>query len=228
MKKFASAVWILSALIDLAFAQPLPEILGRDVEVDDLIGLPDDPVRHRLSDRHPELAFEHVVERLDVLHVDGGDHVDPFVEQQQDVLPSLAVPRARHVRVRELIDERYLRPPSDHRVDVHLLERDAAVLDLLAGDDLEVADLREGLRAPVRLDEPDDDVHASAPQVVRLLQHAIRLARAGRRTDVDLELASLSLPNERKKVRGACRGRHIGPPRPRVHGGATRSIALSF
>ena len=46
-----------------------------------------------------------------------------------------------HVGVRELVDERDLGRAGEHRVDVHLLERWPAVLDLLARDDLEVADL---------------------------------------------------------------------------------------
>ena len=99
-----------------------------------------------------------------------------------------------------------LRPARDHRVDVHLLERDAAVLDLLRAHDLEIADLRLRLGASVRLDEADDDVDAASAQVVRLVEHPVRLTRSGRRPDVDLELPALALSHERKKVRGARRG----------------------
>ncbi len=97
------------------------------------------------------------------------------------------------------------------RVDVHLLQRHAAILDLLARDDLDVADLRERFRAPVRLDEADDDVHAAALEIVRLLEHAIRLARAGRRADVDLEFAALALANESEEVGGAGHGHDDRP-----------------
>ena len=57
----------------------------------------------------------------------------PGVEQLLDVLPALLVARAGDVRVRELVDERDLRLPGEDRVDVHLLERRAAVLDCLRG-----------------------------------------------------------------------------------------------
>ena len=63
----------------------------------------------------------------------------PGIEQLVDVLPALRVARAGHVGVRELVDEHPLGLAGEDRVDVHLLERDAAVLDLLARHDLEVA-----------------------------------------------------------------------------------------
>ena len=58
-----------------------------------------------------------------------------------------------HVGVRELVDERDLGLAGEDRVDVHLLERRAAVLEPPARDDLEVADLLGGARPAVGLDE---------------------------------------------------------------------------
>jgi hypothetical protein len=64
--------------------------------------------------------------------------------------------------VRELVDEDDLRPPREDRVEVHLLERLAAVLDPSSRNDLEALEERRGLGAPVRLDDADDDVEALA------------------------------------------------------------------
>ena len=64
-----------------------------------------------------------------------------------------SLPRARDVGVRELVDEGDLGPAGEDRVDVHLLERRAAVVDAAARDDLEVAELLGGLRAAVGLDD---------------------------------------------------------------------------
>ena len=86
----------------------------------------------------------------------------PAREELLDVLPALLVARAGHVGVRELVDQRHLRRAREHRVDVHLLERRAAVRDDVTGHDLEVADLRLRVRSAVGLDEPDDDVGAAA------------------------------------------------------------------
>ena len=48
-----------------------------------------------------------------------------------------------------------------HRVGVHLLDDDAAVLDPAARHDLEAVEELEGVRPPVRLDEADDEVRAA-------------------------------------------------------------------
>ena len=51
------------------------------------------------------------------------DDGDPGVEQLEHVLPPLLVAaRARHVGVRQLVDEGDLGPAGEHGVEVHLLE----------------------------------------------------------------------------------------------------------
>ena len=105
--------------------------------------------------------LDHVVHRLEVLHVHRRDDVDPGGEDLLDVLPALLVARTGHVGVRELVDQRDLRRARDDRVDVHLLELRAAVRHRAPRDDLEAADLRLGVRSTVGLDEPDHDVGAA-------------------------------------------------------------------
>ena len=72
-------------------------------------------------------------------------------------------------------------------IGIHLLDDDAAVLDPLARDDLEAVEELEGLRPPVGLDEADHDVRASFPASMALLEHAVRLADAGRHAEVDAQ-----------------------------------------
>src|SRR5262249_29262861 len=122
------------------------------------------------------------------------------VEQLHDVFPALPVSRTGDVGVRELVDDGDLWRTRDHRVDIHLLEGDAAILDSLTRHDLEVASLCFGVDATVRLDEADDDVDAAAPEVVRLIQHSVRLADAGGRADVHFQLSSFAVLNEGKEV----------------------------
>ncbi len=70
------------------------------------------------------------------------------------------------------------RPPHDG-VDVHLLERDAAVLDAPARHDLEPLRERGGLGPVVRLQVADDDVDAVRERLPALEEHAVRLADSG-------------------------------------------------
>ena len=152
---------------------------GRHVDELDLIGAPHDVVGDRLALLHAGDALDDVVHRLEVLDVQRGDDVDAGVEQLLDVLPALLVAGAGHVGVRELVDEHDLGPAREHRVDVHLLELGAAVLDLPARDDLEVAELLGGADPAVGLDEADDDVGAALVAAPPLVEHRERLADAG-------------------------------------------------
>ena len=79
-------------------------------------------VRERLAHPHARELEDSVVEALEMLHVDGRDHVDAGLEHLVDVLVALRVSRSRRVRVRELVDERELRRPPDQRVRIELVE----------------------------------------------------------------------------------------------------------
>ena len=108
--------------VDVAVREPAPQRLGGDVDQLDLFGAADDLVGHGLLLPHAGDPLDDVVERLQVLDVHGGDHVDARVEQLLDVLPALRVPRAGRVGVGELVDERDLGLAGEHRVEVHLVE----------------------------------------------------------------------------------------------------------
>ena len=64
------------------------------------------------------------------------------------------------------------------------------------GIDFQVAHLAAVSCASVRLDEADHDVHAAAPEIMRLVEHAVRLAHAGGRSDIELELSALAPRDE--------------------------------
>jgi hypothetical protein len=106
-------------------------LLEADVDQFGLIGLADDLVGDRFALTEAGDPLDHVVDRLEMLDVEGGDHVDAGVEQLADVLPALLVPAAGHVGVRQVIDEDALGSPGKDRVEIHLLEagpRSAIVL----------------------------------------------------------------------------------------------------
>ena len=72
-------------------------------------------------------------------------------------------------------------------VEVHLLERDAAIVDRPPRHDFQIGELGFGVGAAVRLDEPDDHIDAFAARRVRVLDHREGLADARRRADVDAQ-----------------------------------------
>ena len=178
--------------VDLAFLQPLDQVVGRQVDELDRVGAVEDGVGHRLAHADAGDLRDDVVEALDVLDVERRIDVDAAIEQLLDVEIALGVAAAGRVGVGELVDQRDLRPARDEGVEVHLVERAALVVDVLARQDLEALEQRLGLLAAVRLDDADDDVGP----VLRLgpggLQHLVGLADAGSGADEDLQPAGMS------------------------------------
>ncbi len=187
-------------VVDLPLPQPRAQRVDRDVNVDDLVRTPEKRVGNGLANGDTGDPSDRVVQRFDVLHVHGGRHRDPAVEQFEHVFEALFVRRTRRVRVGELVDDHDIRPARDDRVDVHLLERHAAILDLSEWHALEVADKRFGFGTPVSNHDADDDVDALRLQLVRLFEHLVRLPDTGGGADVHAQpcpLALLDLCEER-------------------------------
>ena len=93
-------------------------------------------------------------------------------------------------------------PAGEDRVEVHLAEGDAAVLDLPGRDHLEVADLLGRLGPAVGLDEADRHVDALPLQPMPLAEHGVGLADAGREAEVDLEPAPLLAADQVEELLG--------------------------
>ena len=120
--------------VDVAVGQPATQRLGRGVDELDLVRGPDHGVGDRLALRDAGDLGDDVVQRLQVLDVDGGDDIDPGLEDLLDVLPALLVARARDVGVGELVDQGHGRMAGDDRVGVHLLDSNTAVFHAWSPD----------------------------------------------------------------------------------------------
>jgi hypothetical protein len=102
-----------------------------------------------------------------------------------------------------------LRVTGEHRVEVHLLDHQAAVVDAPARHGLEPFEQRRGVGAAMCFDEAEDDVDAAAAQRVCFLEHAIGLSHPGGGPDVDLQSPALGALDDLEKVLR---------PGPRLHG----------
>ena len=133
--------------------RPLPEPgaqrIDRDVDVDDLIGALEDEVGHGLANLDARGARDGVVERFEVLDVDGGDDGDARIEQREHILIAFGVRRAGSVGMGEFVDDRDRGPAGEHGVEVHLCERHAAIRNLLHRQAFEIADQRVELEEPL-------------------------------------------------------------------------------
>ena len=173
--------------IDLAVLQPLDQIVRRQVDQFDVVGLVDDRIRHCLA--HPDAGDpgDDVVQAFDMLDVERGVDIDAGGDQLLDIHVTLGMPAARSVGVRQLIDQRQLRASCQQGVEVHLLQRASLVLDALAWNHLQTFEQCLGFLPPVGLDDPDDDVDTFLQASPRRGEHFIGLAHARSRADEDLQ-----------------------------------------
>ena len=99
--------------------------------------------------------------------------------------------RTGHIRMGKFVHECELRLARKDGIYVHLGQRRPAMFDLAARDDLKTCRERVGLRAPVRLHVPGDDIYALAFTFVRgSIQHRVGLADASRVAEKNLEFAA--------------------------------------
>ena len=75
-KKCSSARSACLRDVDLAFLQPLDQVVGREVDELDRVGAVEDGIRDRLAHAHAGDLRDDVVQALDVLDVDRGVDVD--------------------------------------------------------------------------------------------------------------------------------------------------------
>ena len=94
-KKPFSAAGTRAAGYTFPALQPLDQRGRREVDEHDLVGLREHRVRERLAHAHAGQLRHLVVERLEVLDVDGRVDVDAGVQHVGDVLVALARARAR-------------------------------------------------------------------------------------------------------------------------------------
>lgn len=181
-------------LVYVAVGHPAAQCLWRHVDQFELVGPADDLVGHGLALSHTGYRLDDVTERLQVLDVDRGHHVDAGLEEFFDVLPAFGVAGARHIGVCQFVHQGDGGGALQDRVDVHLGEDGGAVLDLAAPDLFQAVQHDLGARPVVVFHEGDDAVGAALHAPMGLGEHRVRLADAGCRTQVDPKLAACHGP----------------------------------
>ena len=175
--------------VDLAFLQPLDQVVGREVDQLDGVGEIEHLVWHGLAHPHMRDLRDHIVEAFDVLDIDGRIDVDAVGQQLLDIEIAFGMATARRVGMGQFVDQRDLRPPRDQRVEVHLLERLLLVVEPAARQHFEALQKRFGFRPAMGVDYADDDIGTGLLPGMGALQHLVGLADAGSGADEDLEPA---------------------------------------
>ena len=182
--------------IDLSFLQALAEVLGGQIDIHDLIRLGKDGIGDPLVHLDPGGTLDDVIEALEVLDVQGADHVDPLGQDVLHILVSLLVAAPGDVCVRQFIDKDDLGLAGQDGIEVHLLDDDPAVFLPSPGDDLQPLQEPGDAFTAVGLHEPDHHVDSFIPEPVRFLEHLPGLAHAGGIAQVDLQPPPLGPPDQ--------------------------------
>ena len=220
--------------VDLASMQTREEIVGRQVDELDLVGLVEDAIGQCLALLGARDLRDKVVETLEMLNVQRRPNVDAGVEQLFDILPTFRMARRRlaahQVRVRELVDEQDPGSALERRVEIELLPYHPAVADGQRGQTLERQGEPLRLGAAVRLDVTDDDFGAAGARPVPRLSIAKvlptpavapkKIRNRPRRARASSALTCASSSSGSGRV-STC---HYGPSSPRV--GVERQIQL--
>jgi len=160
--------------------EPLDQILGGQVDVDDLVGLGDDRVGDPFLDLDAGGRLDDVVKRFQMLDVERGDDADAGIEQFEDVLVAFLVFAAGRIGMGEFIDEDDGGLAGEDRVEIHFPNLDPVIKGDARGNDFQLADLGRGIGAFVGLHIADDDIDAALPEPVALDEHRVGFADAGR------------------------------------------------
>ena len=122
--------------VNIAVNHPAPQCLRRDVHELNLLGAPHHRIGDGLALHDSGDLFDYVVQAFQMLHVDGGQHIDPGVQDLVDILPALGIPATRCIGVCHLVDEYQRWLPGQHRIDIQLVHERAAVGRLLGRNEL--------------------------------------------------------------------------------------------
>ncbi len=186
------------ANVNLALFQPLTQVVRRQVHQHHFIGGIEKRVRHGFAGH----AADHVVEAFQMLHVDGGHHVDAGIQQLVDILPAFGMARATGVAVRQLIHQDHRRMTGQGSIKIEL-----RVAMLAGGATRQQRQAVKQLRrfGPVMgLHHADQHLQPLRAQAPCLLQHREGFPHPGAGAKVDLQLAAPAvrrLAQQRVRVR---------------------------
>ena len=185
--------------VDLTAGEADTQRVGGEVHQLDLVGVTQHLIRHRLKLARTGDGRDHVVERLQMLDVHGGDDVDAGIQQRVHIVPALcrfgsaATVRGllTHHGVRQLVDKDDLRVRFQRRFKVQFRVIATPVRNRFAGQRRQSLGELTGTFAPVVLHDANQYVAPAVIQVVRFVEHGTRLAHARGEAEVDLQRATL-------------------------------------
>jgi hypothetical protein len=188
--------------IYFAFCESFSQVLGGQVDIDDLVGLGDHRIRNPFPHFDAHELFDSIIEAFQVLDVHGCDHMDAAGEDFLDILVTLDVPAFGHVVMGKLIDQRHGRLSGQHGIHIHFFHFHAFVFPDQPGDDFESFQEFADVGAAMGFHKSDHHIDTVTFKRMPFLEHAVGLADPGAIAEIDLQ-ASLggTLDHAQKFIR---------------------------
>ena len=166
--------------VHLSCLESRQQLIRRDIDQHDFVGRIEHLVGDGLPDTHVGYSAHHVVETFQVLHVERAEYVDTCRQQLIDILPALGVAHARHIGVRQLVNQNQLRMPRERCVQVEFDQRFSSIINGFGGQNFQAIEQGGGFRTAVGFHHADQHLAALGQKLARPDEHGVGLAHPGR------------------------------------------------
>ncbi len=173
--------------IDVTVSHPAAQHLGREVDQLDPVGVAGHLVGKGLPLPYAGDLLDHVIEGLQVLHIERGDHIDAGGEHLLHVLPPLRVPRQRNVGVSQLVHQCDSGSTREQRLHIHVGEHRSTMHHPAARQRLQTRGHLHRQPPTVRLHQADHHIGPLGTQPLPLGQHRVRLPHTRRSPEIHLQ-----------------------------------------
>ena len=189
-KKFCAARSACCGQIDLAFLQPLQQLVRGQIDQLDFIGALQHRVGHGLPYRDAGDLRDHIVEAFDVLDVDRGIDIDTRLQQFLHILPALGMARTRRIGVRQFVHQDQRRMALERGIQIELAQLRIAVFHQARRQDFQPFQQLLRLGALVRFHIARHHVQPFRAPLARSQQHAEGFADTGGGAEENLQAAA--------------------------------------
>ena len=128
-----------------------------------------------------------------MLHIDGGEDIDPGIEQLFHILPAFRVAGAGDVGVRQFVHQDHRRMDRQRAVEIKPRHLPPPVVMLFQRQDAQPFQQGSGFTAAVGFHHPGQHINALLTQPLRLFQHGVGFPDTRTGTEENLQFPARAL-----------------------------------
>ena len=161
----------LAADIDFALIEPLAQIVRGQIHQHHVVRGVKEGIGDGLSHLHAGDPADDVIQTFQMLDVNGGEDVNPGLQQFVHILPALWMAGAGGITVRQLIHQNQRRTAGEGGVEIELIHVAPAVGEPPRRQGAQALQHRGGLFPAVGLRHANQNIQPLRPEPLRFRQH---------------------------------------------------------